>query len=179
MTKYTIQGLVWGTILSVSLIGCSSQNHRHKGAHHGDYGASHSSRATSGAGQMASFSGQDQSAGQGASMMAQRTFRFDFDSYHIHQGDMEGINRHAAYLRQHPNTTIRVEGHTDEQGSREYNVGLGERRSKAVRNVLISHGVSPSQIRTVSYGEEKPEAFGNNEDAYSMNRRAEIVYEEQ
>ncbi|MEE8221354.1 MAG: OmpA family protein, partial [Woeseiaceae bacterium] len=73
-------------------------------------------------------------------------------------------------------TRIRLEGHADERGSREYNIGLGERRSQAVRRMLLIQGASTSQISTVSFGEERPAAFGSNEEAYALNRRVEIKY---
>ncbi len=69
-----------------------------------------------------------------------------------------------------------MEGHTDERGSREYNIALGERRANGVRQVMIAMGVSPQQIRVVSYGEERPAAGGQDEQSYALNRRVEIVY---
>jgi peptidoglycan-associated lipoprotein len=71
---------------------------------------------------------------------------------------------------------VRVEGNTDERGSREYNIGLGERRAQAVRRALMLQGVSEMQITTVSYGEERPAVTGHTEEAWSRNRRANIVY---
>ena len=69
-----------------------------------------------------------------------------------------------------------MEGHADERGTREYNLALGERRADAVRRVLLANGVAASQIKVVSYGEERPAALGHNEDAWALNRRAELVY---
>ena len=86
------------------------------------------------------------------------------------------IARHADLLSGVSNVEIRLEGHADERGSREYNIGLGERRSQAVRNVLLAHGVSGAQLSTVSYGEERPAAAGGDEQSYAMNRRVEISY---
>ena len=73
-------------------------------------------------------------------------------------------------------TRVRLEGHADERGSREYNIGLGERRSQAVRQMLMIQGVSASQISTVSFGEERPASDGSSEMDYSQNRRVEIKY---
>ncbi|HRE32145.1 MAG TPA: OmpA family protein, partial [Candidatus Berkiella sp.] len=84
---------------------------------------------------------------------------------------------HAEFLKNNPNHHVRVEGHADEHGSREYNIALGERRARTIANALMSQGVAPHQIATVSYGKEKPEAMGHSEDAYRLNRRAVIVYE--
>ena len=71
---------------------------------------------------------------------------------------------------------VRLEGHADERGSREYNIGLGERRSQSVRKLLLIQGASASQISTVSFGEERPAAFGSDEESYAQNRRVEIKY---
>ncbi len=79
-------------------------------------------------------------------------------------------------LADNPNSTVRLEGHADERGSREYNIGLGERRSQSVRRMLLIQGVSADQIQTVSFGEERPVAFGSDEDAYAQNRRVEFKY---
>jgi peptidoglycan-associated lipoprotein len=72
--------------------------------------------------------------------------------------------------------SVRLEGHADERGSREYNIGLGERRAQAVRRVLLIQGASASQISTVSFGEERPAAFGSDEGAWAQNRRVEVKY---
>jgi peptidoglycan-associated lipoprotein len=77
----------------------------------------------------------------------------------------------------HPNARIRVEGHTDSRGSREYNIALGERRAQAVSRILFLAGVENHQVAVVSYGSEKPAVQGMNEDAWRYNRRAEIIYE--
>ena len=111
-------------------------------------------------------------------MLAQRKFLYDFDRDVIQPQYYDSLNAHANYLRNHPNKVVRVEGHTDEQGSREYNVGLGERRGNSVSNFLVSNGVSPQQIHVVSYGAEKPEVRSSGEESYRQNRRAIIVYEQ-
>jgi len=71
--------------------------------------------------------------------------------------------------------TVRLEGHADERGSREYNIGLGERRAQAVRRMLLLNGVAPAQITTVSFGEERPNSYGSDESSYTQNRRVELV----
>ena len=77
----------------------------------------------------------------------------------------------------HPDAKVRLEGNTDERGSREYNVALGWRRAKAVASLMAQQGVAPSQIVMVSYGEEQPVAFGHDKQSYSLNRRVNLVYE--
>ena len=84
--------------------------------------------------------------------------------------------RHANSLANSSRTSVRLEGHADERGSREYNIGLGERRSQTVRRMLLIQGASAGQISTVSFGEERPAAFGSDEASYEQNRRVEIKY---
>ncbi len=101
---------------------------------------------------------------------------FDFDQTDIRPEYMRVLARHGAKLSDSSRTSLRLEGHADERGSREYNIGLGERRSQAVRRVLLIQGGSADQISTVSFGEERPAAFGSGEDAYQQNRRVELKY---
>jgi len=82
---------------------------------------------------------------------------------------------HAAYLTKYPTARVRLEGHTDERGSREYNIGLGERRAQTVRKALLLQGVKEGQVTTVSYGEERPAVEGSDESAFAQNRRVELV----
>ena len=101
---------------------------------------------------------------------------FDYDSSEIRAEFVEVVTAHAAYLVKYPTARVRLEGHTDERGSREYNIGLGERRAQVVRRALMLQGVSEAQITTVSYGEERPAAPGSDEAAYAQNRRVQLVY---
>jgi len=101
---------------------------------------------------------------------------FDFDSSEVRAGDTDVVSRHAVQLASNSGTRVRLEGHADERGSREYNIGLGERRAQAIRRLLLIQGASASQISTVSFGEERPQAEGSNEAAYELNRRVEINY---
>jgi len=101
---------------------------------------------------------------------------FEFDSSEVRMQDQELVAAHAIALNQDTFKNVRLEGHADERGSREYNIGLAERRSQAVRQLLMIQGVSASQIQTVSFGEERPVAFGNSESDYAQNRRVEITY---
>ena len=115
-------------------------------------------------------------AGPGGAQLKNRTIYFDFDSSDIRSDYNTLITAHARYLASNASIRIRIEGNTDERGSREYNIGLGERRAQAVRRALLLQGVAESQITTVSYGEERPAVTGHSEEAWSKNRRAEIVY---
>lgn len=112
------------------------------------------------------------------SPLAVRIIYFDYDSSDIRQDFQSIVAAHAKFLASHPQTTITLEGHSDERGSREYNLALGERRALTVRRQLVLLGATAGQIRTVSYGEERPVAEGHDEAAYGQNRRAEIVYQQ-
>ena len=101
---------------------------------------------------------------------------FDFDSSEVRPQDTDTVTGHAQQLAERGNLSVRLEGHADERGSREYNIGLGERRAQAVRRLLLIQGARASQISTVSFGEERPAVDGSNESAYAMNRRVEITY---
>ncbi len=102
---------------------------------------------------------------------------FEFDSSDIRPQDADTVRRHAMLLAENPDARVLLEGHADERGSREYNIGLGERRAQSVRRALMFQGGRTPQIRTVSFGEERPAAMGSSESAYSQNRRVEIRYE--
>ena len=101
---------------------------------------------------------------------------FDFDSSDVRPQDQELVSRHAMQLNENSFFNVRLEGHADERGSREYNIGLGERRAQAVRQMLMVQGVRAAQIQTVSFGEERPAAMGSSESDYALNRRVQITY---
>lgn len=124
-------------------------------------------------------SGGALSAEQAALQEAQRVgtvVYFDYDRAEIKPEFIPIIAAHAKYLNGDANRRVRLEGHSDERGSREYNIGLGERRAQAVRRALMLQGVTDAQITTVSYGEERPAVRGSDESAYAKNRRVELVY---
>jgi len=101
---------------------------------------------------------------------------FDFDSAEVRADFTDIVARHALILANDASVRVRLEGHADERGSREYNIGLGERRAQSVRRMLMIQGASASQISTVSFGEERPVALGSDEDSWAQNRRVEIKY---
>jgi len=106
---------------------------------------------------------------------AMQVVYFDFDSSKLNGREEEVIGEYATFLLSNPNTKLRIEGHTDERGSREYNVALGERRAKSVAKILASHGVPNDRYEIVSYGAEKPAVRGQSEEAWSKNRRARVA----
>lgn len=108
--------------------------------------------------------------------LRQRVVYFDFDKTEIKPEFQQIMACHAKYLQDRPMANIRLEGNTDERGTREYNLGLGERRGNAVSSALQAAGGSASQLNVISYGKEKPVCREHNEDCWGKNRRVEIVY---
>lgn len=100
---------------------------------------------------------------------------FAFDRYDLNETSRATLEKQAAWLEKFPNVTVTIEGHADERGTREYNLGLGERRANAVKDYLMALGISSDRLNTVSYGEERPVALGSNEAAWAQNRRAVTV----
>lgn len=107
---------------------------------------------------------------------ANRSVYFDLDSYGVRQDGQIVISSQAGFLVKNPEQRILIQGHTDERGTAEYNIALGQRRSEAVRQALLLRGVQDSQMESVSFGKERPKALGSSEAAWSQNRRADIVY---
>ncbi len=110
------------------------------------------------------------------SCLRQRVVYFDFDKSDIKAEFTAIMSCHAKYLRDRPSARITLEGHADERGTREYNMGLGERRGNAVNSALVGNGGSASQLSVVSYGEERPTCTDSMESCWGQNRRVEIVY---
>jgi peptidoglycan-associated lipoprotein len=106
-----------------------------------------------------------------------KTIYFEYDSSELSMEDEEVIKHHGKYLALNPSASLRLEGHTDERGTREYNIALADRRAQSVKKILLFQGASSSQVTIISYGEEKPAALGHDEAAWRLNRRAELVYE--
>ncbi|WP_448506164.1 peptidoglycan-associated lipoprotein Pal [Immundisolibacter sp.] len=165
-------------LTAVAATGCAKKATTRAG---GD--ASTSASGTAGAGNGYGTQGAGSGGGFGAgslddpsSPLSQRKIYFGFDRYDVGEEYRSLAEAHAGYLRSNPSAAVTLEGHTDERGSREYNIALGERRSNAVRDLMVALGASASQITTVSYGEEKPAADCHDESCWSQNRRVEIVY---
>ena len=109
-----------------------------------------------------------------ATVSSDRIF-FDTDSSDVDSTDQATLQSQAAWLGKYPDKRITIEGHCDERGTREYNLALGERRANATKNALAALGVATARITTVSYGKERPDATGSDEEAYAKNRRAVTV----
>ena len=110
------------------------------------------------------------------SPLAKRSIYFDYDSYVVRDEYRSTIDAHARYLTGERSRRVIVQGNTDERGSREYNLALGQKRAEAVRRSLTALGVPDAQVEAVSLGEEKPRATGQDEASFAENRRADLVY---
>jgi peptidoglycan-associated lipoprotein len=108
--------------------------------------------------------------------LADRIIYFEYDSAKLSSESIAILETHGNFLATNGEVTVRLEGHSDERGSREYNIALGDRRAQSVRRVLLFQGASSDQIETVSYGEEEPAVAGHDEAAWSKNRRVELIY---
>ncbi len=162
-------------LVACALTACASKPS--KPADSGEAAAANAGTEGAGAGNAnAGSSSEDEIAGPRAGLLAKRTVYFDFDSSEIKGEGTDIVAAHAKYLAANPGTRVRLEGHTDERGSREYNIGLGERRAQSVRRALLLQGAADAQISTVSYGEERPAVAGHDEAAWAKNRRVEILY---
>jgi peptidoglycan-associated lipoprotein len=111
---------------------------------------------------------------QSVGMNGDRVF-FDTDRFNIDAADQATLTAQAQWLARYPDKRIVIEGHCDERGTRDYNLALGERRANAAKNYLASLGIDAARIQTVSYGKERPQAVGSNEDAWAQNRRAVTI----
>ena len=151
--------------------GCSST-----GSKGGDPGASveDGGASTMGANQGGAWTGNP--LDNPNSLLSTRTIYFDFDQSTIRSEFIDVLRAHAAYLNTNGSIGVMVEGHADERGSREYNIALGERRANTIKRFLEAEGVSPSQINTISYGEERAVSFGHDEASWAENRRGVLAY---
>jgi peptidoglycan-associated lipoprotein len=112
-----------------------------------------------------------------ASPLAKRSIYFDFDSFAIREEYRGTLEAHARFLNANKGMRVVIQGNTDERGTREYNLALGQKRAEAVRRALAALGVAEGQMEAVSFGEEKPRATGSDETAFAENRRADLAYQ--
>lgn len=165
--------LAWLAVIASALfvVGCSSSGTRDGASieDRGDTGVT-----TSGVGAASTWSGS--ALNDPNSLLYAKVIYFDFDQDSIRSEFVDVLRAHAGYLVANPDIRVTIEGHADERGSREYNIGLGERRANAVRRFLQAEGVDPYQLGTISYGEERPAVYGNDELSWAENRRAVLVY---
>ena len=143
-----------------------------------DTSATTSGVGTDGAGTMDTTSGQEGDMLDDANaLISKRVVYFDFDRSDVKDDFRAIVAAHGKYLAGNSDARVTLEGHADERGTREYNIALGERRIAAVQRILTLQGASSAQINSISYGEERPAALGHDDDAWSLNRRAEFIYQ--
>jgi len=167
------------TLLAASLLTLAACSTTHGGAGadgaNGAYGTDGGTSAN-GLGEGTNFDTSGNAFNNDPMKVGNQSYYFDFDKNDVRSSDMASIQVQAHYLATHPRAKVLITGNTDERGSREYNIGLGDRRANSVAAVLEADGVSKNQITTVSYGAEKPAALGHDEDSYAKNRRADLIY---
>jgi peptidoglycan-associated lipoprotein len=173
MTRIFLKSTVAVAALSLGLVltGCHKTRHGGVGVNGVNDGGLNGAQAQ-GVGTEPSFGGTSNRL----KAPFNQTYYFDFDRSDVYPDDYASIQVQAKYLVTHPDAKVQVQGNTDDRGSREYNIALGWRRAKAVQAILEQNGVAPNQIITISYGAEKPVAVGENESAWRLNRRVDLVY---
>ncbi|HDH16688.1 MAG TPA: peptidoglycan-associated lipoprotein Pal [Gammaproteobacteria bacterium] len=157
----------------VVVSGCNKKNRKAEGA---DMGGVSATGTGAGFGPDGKPLGDWQNSAS-ADLLAQTQVYFAYDSSELDVESQAIVEAHAVYLSNHPATRVVIEGHTDERGTREYNLALGERRAQTVADVFIALGVNAANIDVISYGEENPVAEGHDESAWRLNRRVEIRYD--
>lgn len=181
-----------GKLMAIALVltisACASNKNSENDPEGGDAAGSTTSVSTQGAdeGDVRTVANEDadslsasesvMSAGEQMQLLKQREIFFGFDSFRVAGSDKKALLAHGKFLAKTPAARVRLEGHTDERGTREYNLALGERRAKAAQQVLLSAGAQSRQIEVITFGEERPKAKGSNEAAYKQNRRVDIKY---
>ncbi len=176
-----IKKLLTVTVLAASVLAlgaCSSARHTPAGGAGSYEGGDVDNGVLSGQGLTGggALTGADGQALTTEQLIAIHTYHFAYDSADITANDKPAVIAQAKYLASNPAKHVLLAGNTDNRGSREYNVALGWRRAQSVEDLMLLNGVSKSQIQLVSYGEEKPLAFGDSEDAYQQNRRVDLTY---
>ncbi len=161
--------LLVGMMASLMMVGCASQNVKDDKAAAAKPDTSAQPRGA-GTGKVAVDPFSDPS-----NPLSRSVIYFDYDSSTVLEPEV--ANAHGRYVGTNPTARVRLEGHADERGSREYNVALGEARAKSVRQLMLLQGAKAEQLEIVSYGEERPADPGHDEAAWAKNRRVEIIYE--
>lgn len=180
--------LIPSLAIAVALTGCASKKPATTATGTGTVTSNSGSTSganSSGTGSTTGLSGAELEAANAANAAAEalrtalttRVVNFDYDSSQLSQKDFATLNAHARYLAQTNGAKVTLAGHTDERGTREYNMALGERRALAVQTFFLTNGVTQSQIDTVSYGKEVPVNEATSESAWAENRRVEIKYD--
>jgi len=169
--------ITFTSVLATSLVGCASKGGKNSDLAN-DAMSQSGGNATIGAQALndSQLSAQDAENLKAAGFEAKNIVYFDYDSSQLKSDDEQTVEKHAQYLLDNPGVKIVLEGHADERGSREYNMALGEKRAYSIKKLLELKGVGKQQVGTVSFGEEKPDVDGHEEQSWSANRRAVFVY---
>lgn len=157
---------------AVLVVACSKSPGSADGDAYGEGGA-----AAQGLGQMTHFAGQEPGESYTTQAPHNQLYLFSYDDFNLASKYLPSVNAQAEYLKSHSGARVLLAGHTDERGSREYNISLGEHRANTVADILRMAGVSRQQIRVVSYGKERPANLGHDEASHAQNRRVEFTYE--
>ena len=162
------QGMI---VISVLLLAACAKHHGGAGS------AGDDALASQGLGNAFGFGGQEAGESYTTKAPQPQIYLFHYDDATLAAKYLDSVNAQANYLREHPSARILLAGHTDESGSREYNIALGERRANTVAEVIRMAGVNQEQLRVVSYGKERPANLGHDEQSRAQNRRVELTYE--
>jgi peptidoglycan-associated lipoprotein len=166
-------------VVAVALTACGKKNTRSGDATQGGAQQADNGTVASGTSMDAGTANPDAASldpfEDPASPLSKRVIYFDYDSTEVK--DIDAVNAHAQYLADNPGAVVRLEGHADERGTREYNVALAEERGIAIKRLMAFQPLQTEQMSVVGFGEERPIAFGHDEKSWQLNRRVEIIYE--
>jgi len=181
-----MRNLILVAFITAALVGCSSTPTTEAPVEeHGAPAATAPGGAQTGGAQGGGVSGSTVGSGAATgaeelhnpnSILSKRSVYFDFDSFVVKDEYRSLVEAHARYLQQHSNARMTIQGNTDDRGSREYNIALGQKRADAVKRMMVLLGAQDNQIETTSFGEERPKNPGHDESAWAENRRDDIVY---
>jgi peptidoglycan-associated lipoprotein len=177
--------ILLGALCALILVACQSTppkdagapvEERNPGADAGAAGATTAGTSGAGVGGTATGTGARSPLKDPNNILSKRIVYFDFDSYIVKDEYKPMVEAHGRYLQANRTTRVTIQGNTDERGSREYNIALGQRRADALKKLMMLYGATEIQIETVSFGKEKPRREGHDESSWTENRRDEIVY---
>ena len=178
--------ILFAVFIAAAIAGCSTTPTTETGAPIDDKSAAAAGGATTGSASGDRITGVTTGSGTGSgvpaelrdpnSILSKRSVYFDFDSFVVREEFKPLVEAHAKYLQRNRNAKMTVQGHTDERGSREYNIALGQKRADAVKRMMTVMGVQETIVETVSFGKEKPRNMGHDEAAWAENRRVDILY---
>ncbi len=168
MRPIKLTALILTLLMTFGLTSCGSQSKNNAGM---DSGVTTEDQDMGNDGMNLELNG-DSDSGKAGTLS---TVYFDFNSSTLSSSTRDALESNANFLKEHPSVEVQIEGHADERGGVQYNLALGEKRSQAVKQYLVSMGVSSSRVTTISFGKERPIAFGHDESAWSQNRRANFV----